>query len=67
MHSKVKLHVLGAWDGVMVNKKEKQTFTCEFESHRVPNSFGYPSKKLSKLLYWLNPIYFRVLVPWKLE
>ena len=43
----------GTSGGVMVSKLDEQTYTSEFESHRVPLSYGLVprlSKKLSKLL-----------------
>ena len=43
----------GASSGVMVGKLDDQTYTSDFESHLVPNSYGlvtHLSKKLSKLL-----------------
>ena len=56
---KKKIRVRAPWGNVMVSKLNKQTFTREFESHWVPNSFGLVpqvSKKLSKLLFNTNSI-----------
>ena len=42
-------------DGVMVSKLDWQTFTSEFESHKMPHSYDlvpYISKKLCILLQW---------------
>ena len=47
----------GTLDGVIISKLDYQTLMSEFESHWVPNSFGFVthlSKMLSKLLYDLD-------------
>ena len=48
---------MGASDGEMVSKLDKQTLTSEFESHCVSHLYGFVphlSKMYCKLLYYIS-------------
>ena len=57
---------MGTSGGVTVSKLDLQTYTCEFESHWVPHSFGlvlHRSKELCKLLFHVTLCPFFSILP----